>query len=452
MLSIAKQMLVKAGLKYLKEDPIKNLPRIVNIVGKFAVSRSDKESINYYKRIINDPDNSYNKMIRKFITSTNSNCINKIVTNLILNSGLKGGQKREKYSKLYGFNVPWAILIDPTNACNLKCKGCWAADYKKSSSLSNDLIDRVIKEGKELGIYMYIFSGGEPLMRKDDILDLCRKHNDCMFSCFTNGTFIDKKFARDLAEVGNFSPAISIEGFEKETDMRRGKGTFRKIIKAMDNLKEEKVPFGFSCCYHSKNFDVVGSEEYMDFMIEKGCTYGWYFTYIPIGKDAIIDLMATSEQRKYMYYQVRKIRETKPIFAMDFWNDGEFVNGCIAGGRRYFHISASGEVEPCAFIHFSDVNIKDVSLIEALKSPLFEQYRLNQPFNENHLRPCPLLDNPMILKKMVKNTNAHSTQPEYPESVDELTEKCVRAAKNWAPVADELWEKSKEKKKKLMVG
>ena len=218
-------------------------------------------------------------MIRKFITSTNSNCINKIVTNLILNSGLKGGQKREKYSKLYGFNVPWAILIDPTNACNLKCKGCWAADYKKNSSLSNDLIDRVIKEGKELGIYMYIFSGGEPLMRKDDILDLCRKHNDCMFSCFTNGTFIDKKFARDLAEVGNFSPAISIEGFEKETDMRRGKGTFRKIIKAMDNLKEEKVPFGFSCCYHSKNFDVVGSEEYMDLMIEKGCTYGWYFTY-----------------------------------------------------------------------------------------------------------------------------------------------------------------------------
>ena len=452
MLSIAKQMLIKAGLKYLEKDPIENLPRIVNIVGKFTVSKSDKESLNYYKRIINDPDNSYNKMIRKFITSTNSNCINKIMTNLILNSGLKGGQKREKYSKLYGCNVPWAILIDPTNACNLKCKGCWAADYKKSSSLSNDLIGRVIKEGKELGIYMYIFSGGEPLTRKEDILDLCRKHNDCMFSCFTNGTFIDKKFARDLAEVGNFSPAISIEGFEKETDMRRGKGTFQKIIKAMDNLKEEKVPFGFSCCYHSKNFDVVGSEEYMDFMIEKGCTYGWYFTYIPIGKDAIIDLMATPEQRKYMYYQVRKIRETKPIFAMDFWNDGEFVNGCIAGGRRFFHINASGEVEPCAFIHFSDVNIKDVSLIEALKSPLFKQYRLNQPFNENHLRPCPLLDNPMMLRKMVKNTNAHSTQPKYPESVDEVTVKCVKAAKNWAPVADELWEKSKEKKKKLMVG
>ena len=51
-----------------------------------------------------------------------------------------------------------------------------------------------------------------------------------------------------------------------------------------------------------------------------------------------------------MYEQVRKFRQTKPIFTMDFWNDGEYAGGCIAGGRRYLHINAGGDVDPCVFI------------------------------------------------------------------------------------------------------
>ena len=118
------------------------------------------------------------------------------------------------------------------------------------------------------------------------------------------------------------------------------------------------------------------------------------FHLYPRGKEAKIDLLATPEQREYMYYRVREIRNTKPIFAMDFWNDGEYVKGCIAGGRRYLHINAAGDVEPCAFVHYSNVNIHDTTLLDALRSPLFMAYRARQPFNQNHLRPCPLLDNP----------------------------------------------------------
>src|SRR5690606_4559419 len=128
--------------------------------------------------------------------------------------------------------------------------------------------------------------------------------------------------------------AISVEGFEKENDMRRGEGTYQQVMEAMDILKKDGNGFGFSACYHSKNTDIIGSDEYVDLMVEKGCLFGWYFTYMPLGKDAALDLLVTPEQREFMYHKIRKMRKEKPIFLMDFWNDGEYVNGCIAGGRN----------------------------------------------------------------------------------------------------------------------
>lgn len=158
-------------------------------------------------------------------------------------------------------------------------------------------------------------------------------------------------------------------------------------------------------------------------MIEKGCKFGWFFIYMPVGCDAVPELMATAEQREFMYYQIRGFRKTKSLFTLDFWNDGEYVNGCIAGGRNYLHINANGDIEPCAFIHYSDSNIKEKTLLEAYKSLLFMQYHYNQPLNDNHLRPCPLLDNPERLAEMVEESGAHSTEILNPENVRNLTGK-----------------------------
>ncbi|HCC01086.1 MAG TPA: radical SAM protein, partial [Ruminococcaceae bacterium] len=134
-------------------------------------------------------------------------------------------------------------------ACNLHCTGCWAAEYGNKLNLSFDEIDDIINQGTSMGTYMYIYTGGEPLVRKDDIIKLCEKHNDCVFLCFTNATLIDDKFAEDMLRVGNFVPAISVEGTEASTDARRGKGTFQKVIHAMEILRNHRLPFGVSCCY-----------------------------------------------------------------------------------------------------------------------------------------------------------------------------------------------------------
>lgn len=429
---------IKQAVSYVRKDPDTRLVKLLDLVEKTDRKKVNATTYAGLRKHLNDPNNNWNVLVKKLLTDVSPDVLEKIIP-CALNIAINSYDLRNAAIEKYQCNIPWAVLIDPTAACNLKCTGCWAAEYGKNCTLGYETLARVIKEGKEVGTFMYIFSGGEPLVCKETILRLCRENPDCAFLAFTNGTLVDEKFAKDLRDVGNFFLAFSIEGYEEATDMRRGKGTYQKVIQAMDLLKAEGVPFGYSCCYHAKNAEEVGSEEYMDFLINKGCMFGWYFTYMPVGADAVPELMASAEQRAYMYKQIRAARETKPLFTMDFWNDGEYVQGCIAGGRHYLHINANGDVEPCAFVHYSNVNIKDVSFVEALQSPLFKSYFQRQPFNQNMLRPCPVLDNPQMIKEMVEESGAYSTEMLNPEDVNDLISKTEATAEKWAEKAGELW-------------
>jgi len=177
-------------------------------------------------------------------------------------------------------------------------------------------------------------------------------------------------------------------------------------------------------------------------MVNSGALFVWFFHYMPVGNSAAVELLPTPEQRTVMYNRIREHRSTKPIFSIDFQNDAEYVHGCIAGGRCYLHINAKGDVEPCVFIHYSNVNIHEHTLLEALQSPLFMAYHDNQPFNDNMLRPCPMLENPECLRRMVKESGAVNTDYQDPESVDHLCDKCARYADCWTPTADKLWQAS----------
>lgn len=260
-----------------------------------------------------------------------------------------------------------------------------------------------------------------------------------MFLAFTNGTLIDGDFADGMLRVKNFVPAISIEGFEEATDGRRGHGTYQAVVKTMRLLQSKKLPFGVSCCYTSQNIDSLSSEEFFDSLIADGAKFAWFFHYMPVGNDAVTQLLPSPEQREKMYSRIRAYRSTKPIFTIDFQNDGEYVGGCIAGERRYIHINANGDMEPCAFIHYSDSSVYDKTLLEALKSPLFMAYHDGQPFNENMFRPCPMLENPGKLQEMVEKSGARSTDMQSPEPVENLTKKCQPYAENWIPTAGRLW-------------
>lgn len=430
---------INQALKFFEKNPEKNLPKIMDWVDRFAggTFAPQREAV---RHAIEHEDNPYHSYILRLASEIDEGVLQRIFVNFVLNANLIGWPKQEEARKKYECNIPWLILLDPTSACNLQCTGCWAAEYGNKLNLSLEEIDDIVKQGKELGIYFYIYTGGEPLVRKKDLIEICDRHPDCVFLAFTNGTLIDEDFTNEMLRVKNFVPALSVEGFEEVTDERRGRGVFKKVIEAMRLMRSKRLPFGTSCCYTQANFDSISSEEFYDMMIDEGAFFVWFFHYMPVGNNASTDLLPTPEQRTEMIRRIRDYRVRKPLFAIDFQNDGEYIDGCIAAGRRYLHINANGDVDPCVFIHYSDSNIREKSLLDTLQSPLFMAYYEGQPFNENMLRPCPMLENPEILREIVARTGAHSTDLESLESADHLCSKCDQYAKNWAPVADALWQ------------
>ena len=444
------QLAIKQVLGYLRKDPEKNLPKVVSWLRKFDTENLYTIQYDMVDEYLKDPDNNWTRLMCNLVNNVDPHIVETVFTNFLLNASIKGWSVVAQSKEKYGYETPFTILVDPTTACNKKCIGCWAADYNKSLNLSYDELDKLFTDGKELGIYFYIMTGGEPLVRKNDILKLAKKHNDCVFMFFTNGTLIDQKFCEDLIEVGNLVPTISVEGFDDATDGRRGEGSWKDIMRAMDLMKSNRIPFGFSTCFTTANCDSVLSEEFIDLMIDKGAYFSWYFTFMPIGCKTDTSLMATPDQREKLYRTIRAWRNTKPIFNMDFWHDAEYVGGCVAGGRRYCHINANGDVEPCVFCHYSNANIKEVSLLEALGQPLFREYQKNQPFNNNQFRPCPILDNAPKIAEMVKNSGAKSTEFIDPEDVDDLCKKTINYGLTWAKRAEPLWKENVENKNKNM--
>ena len=423
---------------YLLADPEKNICNIMNMLDKVAPADVFPTQRETFKKVIAEKNNWYELIMKIF--DLNPEFRNEFLKNFIVDGNLMAWPKQEEMREKHQCNIPWAILLDPTSACNLHCTGCWAADYGHSLNLTYEDIDSIINQGVELGTHVYIYTGGEPMVRKKDLIRLCEAHPDCAFLCFTNATLIDEEFCQDVLRVKNFVPAISAEGSEETTDARRGAGTYQSIVKAMKLLKSHGLPFGISACFTSQNAESIASEEYFDWLIEQGALFCWIFTYMPVGSDAAPELMPTVEQRIHLYNFVRDMRYKKPLFTLDFQNDGEFVGGCIAGGRRYLHINAAGDVEPCVFIHYSNANIHEKSLLECLKSPIFMEYYKNMPFNDNLLRPCPMLENPEWLPKLVEASGAECTNLTAQESACELCAKCTTFAEEWKPVAERMWD------------
>ncbi len=428
---------INQALKYVEGDPAENLPKLMDLVDKFSPDGWYESQRAAIRQVIEEKGNWYQLILRLY--QLDPGVREAFFQNFLFNASLKGSAIQEETAAREGCNVPWAILLDPTSACNMHCTGCWAAEYGHQLNLSLETIDSIIRQGKELGTYMYIYTGGEPLVRKKDLIQICQMHPDCEFLSFTNGTLIDEAFCQEMLKVKNFVPAISLEGFEEANDSRRGQGVYQKVKKAMELLKSHNLPFGISTCYTSRNCADITSEEFFDYMIDSGALFAWFFHYMPVGNGAAPELLPTPEQREMVYHRIREYRSTKALFTMDFQNDAEYVGGCIAGGRRYLHINAKGDVEPCVFIHYSNCNIHDVSLLDALKSPLFMAYHDGQPFNDNMLKPCPMLENPDLLPEMVRATGAVNTDYQSPETPEHLREKTAPYAAGWTATAEKLW-------------
>jgi len=417
-------------ITYYHSSNIEVDPSVQNFMNN--VDTSLKEGTNFAKiflRVGQETSKSYRK---------------KLVTNLIFNQYILGNMRRKELTN--GENIaPTFVVVSPTMRCNLKCTGCYSGLYTKDGELSYEDLDKLFGDLRDMGVYFVVISGGEPYIIKDTLLKLFKKYNDMFFLTYTNGTFLDAKTAKQLGKLGNVAPAISVEGWEEETDARRGRGVWKKIMSAMENLRKNGVLFGISVTVTKYNIDIVTDEKFAEFFMNKGIIFGWYFMFMPVGKDPILDLVMTPEQRVECGKRVVALREKYPLFLADFWNDGDAVGGCLAGGRQYLHILNSGNVEPCVFAHFGVDNIRNKPLYEAVNSPFFKEIRRSFPYNDNAnlKRPCMIIDNPEVLRNAV---HKHVVSAGHTHSEDIIDDPKVidfvdKYAAEFKALSDPDWEK-----------
>jgi MoaA/NifB/PqqE/SkfB family radical SAM enzyme len=357
---------------------------------------------------------------------------------LFQNAWFLGGKQRDQCEKKFGFRPPFILILSPTLNCNLRCKGCYTLGYSMKTNLSLELADRILRECEELGIYFVTILGGEPLYYPH-LFDLIERHPDIFFQIYSNGTLLTQEKTNRLAEFGNVVVVLSIEGDEEETDNWRGKGIYKKTMNAFQYLNNAGIIIGTSATVTRQNVEIVSSEEFIDKMIALGSFAQMYFLYLPVNGMADFSLMVTPEQRDHLRRRVLSIRNTKPIFVLDFWNDGPYVHGCIAAGRKYFHINAKGDVEPCVYTHIASDNISDITLAQALNSKLFRDIRSRQPHNDNHLRPCMIIDNPHIMREVINKNRPYYTHPGAEEIYTFRSKEMDNYAKDYAFLADRVW-------------
>lgn len=367
----------------------------------------------------------------------------RFVLNVLGNVFLFSEDKHARVTERLG-DWPSIMVISPTMRCNLVCEGCYSAHYGRQDAITPEVFHRLLGECEELGIYFVVVSGGEPFIRHD-LLDQFAAHPDIQFLVYTNGTLIAQQdLAPRLARLGNVIPCISVEGFEQETDRRRGTGVHEKVMQAMRRLCDEGCIFGFSATPMRHNNDLLASDELVDHYVEKGCFIGFYFSYMPVGRAPDLSLMPTPAQRLHRLQRIRQMRDTKHIVAADFWCDGELTGGCLSGGRVYFHVNAAGGVEPCVFNQFSVDSILDKRLIDVLDSPYFRHIRAELGRIDNPLRPCPIIDRPDVLRAAVTRFEA---RPQQAGAEAILTGELARGLDDYAAELKDVMDREFEKRR-----
>lgn len=416
-----------------------NLARMTYLMELIPKKDYYRERIRWIRQLVRENHPSI-EFPRRILRDLHPNQRDKWITNLAVNHLLAGTNKRKAWAEREGYYPPSTVVISPTMKCNLSCYGCYAGDYGRNLELSLEEVDSILTQMKEMGVYFAVISGGEPFFMPE-LFEIFRKHSDMAFLVFTHGGLIDEAMVERLIEVGNVMPAFSLEGYEKETDERRGQGHFAKVMRAMDLLRTSGLSFCGSFTQTSRNTSVITDGSYIDMLLEKGVFALWLFTYVPVGREPSLELMATPEQRNLLRLTVAEFRETKPMLFVDFWNDGPIISGCIAGGRKYFHINANGDIEPCVFCHYAVDNIRRTSLREALRSPLFQRIRQSQGEHDNLLRPCMLIDHPEVGREMFASEGVYPTHGGAEEIFTELAGRMDEYSREYGEIADEAWAK-----------
>jgi MoaA/NifB/PqqE/SkfB family radical SAM enzyme len=279
--------------------------------------------------------------------------------------------------KRQGIHVPAVMIFSITHRCNLHCKGCYAQALHPSSNgdMSEDKLRSIFAEAHELGISFAVLAGGEPLVRPE-ILDITKEHPEIISLMFTNGTLIDDTLLARFRAQRHLVPVISMEGYQEDTDGRRGQGVYEYLQTIISRLRDHGIFYAVSLTVTRSNLDTVTGAPFIESLLGLGCQFFVYLEYTPI-REGTEDWVITEGQRARLPGTMDAYRQKYPALFVAVPGDEGRFGGCLAGGRGFVHISADGDVEACPFAPYSDTNLRDSSLKEGLQSELLKAIREN---------------------------------------------------------------------------
>ena len=309
----------------------------------------------------------------------------------------KEAAKKRATLEKEGEHVPPFLIASITSSCNLHCEGCYSrcnnatSDESPVDQLSDDDWSRIFVEADELGVSFILLAGGEPMLRKG-VIEAAAEKKNILFPVFTNGTYMTKDYFELFDKNRNIVPIMSIEGDRTSTDSRRGNGIYDKLMSNMDELKNRGIIFGASITVTTENYKEVSSDDFIGKLSDKGCKAVIFVEYVPVTDESIY-LAPDDEERKYMDLELNRLRCAYPeIVFVSFPGDEKSSGGCIAAGRGFFHINSHGGAEPCPFSPYSDINVKRVSLREAINSTLFKTMIEEGMLSDEHKGGCVLFE------------------------------------------------------------
>ena len=318
----------------------------------------------------------------------------------------RAASKKRAASEKAGDHVPPFLIASITSSCNLHCAGCYSrcnhatVDEAPVRQLTSDEWLHIFDEADALGISFILLAGGEPLLRRD-IIEAAGKMPSILFPIFTNGTYMDERYFELFDCCRNLLPIMSIEGNEAVTDARRGKGIYRRLLANMDEIHRRGLFFGVSVTVTTENIREVSSEAFLKNLTDRGCKAVIYVEFVPVTDDSK-ELAPGDEERAYLTNEIARMRQVYPeLIFLSFPGDEKGTGGCIAAGRGFFHINSHGGAEPCPFSPYSDINVRDSSLKEALNSRLFRELRDGGLLADDHEGGCVLYEKRSLVEALL---------------------------------------------------
>ncbi|MBR2283754.1 MAG: radical SAM protein [Ruminococcus sp.] len=318
----------------------------------------------------------------------------------------RAASKKRRIAEDSGEHIPPFLICSITSKCNLHCAGCYSrcnhatTDTEPVKQLTGEEWLRIFDESDELGISFILLAGGEPMLRRD-IIEAAGKKQNIMFPVFTNGTYMDERYFELFDKCRNLVPIMSIEGSREITDKRRGNGIYDKLISNMEEFKRRGLIFGASVTVTTQNYSEVCSGSFLDELSERGCKAVIFVEYVPVTEESR-ELAPSDPEREYLMEKIAYLRENRPeMVYIAFPGDEKGSGGCVAAGRGFFHINSHGGAEPCPFSPYSDINVKNTSLREAIHSPLFTALQSGDILLDDHEGGCVLYEKRELVEALI---------------------------------------------------